>query len=125
MKLTTLFLALVLATGSAWAEWVKVLDVKDFTYYAEARSPTSQGIIRPVQEMIGLTETDKTGSKSYVGKYEYDCNGARFRLISLAAYATFMASGAPTRIDEINSGWADVPQKTARAVLFMRACGIS
>ena len=69
----TLPLALLLVTGSAWAEWLKVGSSAEDTFYFDSSTIRVEGDKRKVWELVDYKQRDKYGAFSARMRNEYDC----------------------------------------------------
>lgn len=64
MRLSAIFLGLLLATGSAWAEWVKMVEADEATFYIDPSSITVDGDTRRAWTLTDKKQRDADGSMS-------------------------------------------------------------
>lgn len=86
-------LLLVLAAAPAWAQWAKVDDADNAIHYIDTATISKDGQMRKVWVTQHLKEkviNDETWRRALI---EYDCVGARFRILSIAKYSGAMPDG--------------------------------
>ena len=110
----TLISALLLfAAAPACADWVKVVEAADSSYYVDPTSASyrpaasmSYGLnIGRVYVMQEYAKPDASGVRSRVVLYEIDCNGNGLRSLSETNYSEPMAQGKPVDSWESTSPW--------------------
>ena len=79
-----LTLSLVLAAAPAWAQWVKVDDAENAIHHIDSRTISKAGQMRKVWVTQYLREKGPDGEISRRAFLEYDCAGARFRILSVS-----------------------------------------
>jgi hypothetical protein len=119
----TLLLALMLVTGSVWAEWVMVsVSVTEQDFYIDKDTIRKDGNLRKVWSVNNLKQRDKYGGMSYRGRDEFDCKSERKRTLSVSLHSEPMADGK-ILFDEQGSGeWTDVPPDTPMARILKIVC---
>ncbi len=100
-----LTLSLVLAAAPAWAQWVKVNDTENAIHYIDSRTISKQGQMRKVWVTQYLKERSQDGEISRRAFLEYDCMGARFRILSVSKASEAM-SQAKYRLSLANTSQA-------------------
>ena len=110
MRLAAIFLGLLLATGSAWAEWEPVFFTYDGdTNYIDPATIRKEGSLRKVWEILDLKQRHKDGEMSRRSRSEYDCKNERRRFMSISEHSEPMARGETLRSVTNTSGWYDIP----------------
>ena len=79
-----LTLSLMLAAAPAWAQWVKVDATENAIHYIDSSTISKAGQIRKVWVTQYLKEKGPDGEISRRAFLEYDCAGARFRILSVS-----------------------------------------
>jgi len=105
----TLLFALLVVTGSAWAEWLKIGNIDSATFYIDPATVRKDGNFRKVWEIIDLKTRDKNGELSYRMRMEYDCKEERARILSATSHSQAMASGKELTSVIGNGQWNDLP----------------
>jgi hypothetical protein len=81
-----LALLLLVATGPAWAQWVKENDAENPIHYIDSSSITKIGEMRRVWVTQFLREEGVDAEMSRRALLEFDCSGRRFRYLSIAKH---------------------------------------
>lgn len=118
----TLLLALLLVTGSAWAEWVKVAEGDGVDLYIDLETIRKDGNRRRVWQIQNLKQRGKDGESSRRLRMEYDCKQERDRLVSFSFHSEPMASGTALSNVDGGLGWADIPPGTLSEVVLKIVC---
>jgi hypothetical protein len=84
---------LVLAAAPAWAEWEKVSENNAVVFYVDPATLRTEGALRRSWELQDLKVRDSDGELSRLSLFEYDCSGARYRILFSSAHAGQMATG--------------------------------
>ena len=114
---------LMLATTSAWADWVQFATSDDTVYYLDPASIRKRGNLRRVWELHDLKKRDSLGNLSYRALDEYDCDGERYRTLSLSMHSGPMASGQLLRNNDETSAWQHIPPNTIVEEALRLVCG--
>ena len=93
----TLLLALLLVTGSAWAEWLKVGSSTEDTFYFDSSTIRVEGDKRKVWELVDYKQRDKYGAFSARMRNEYDCKREKVQILSATLHSESMAPGSNLR----------------------------
>jgi hypothetical protein len=115
-------LALLLASSGAWAEWVKVTETEGSVFYIDPATIRNEGNVRKVWVLQDLKQRHKDGDLSTRMRYEYDCKGDRFRMLSLSSHTGQMARGQTLVNDNEPDAWYDVPPKTITEFVLKLVC---
>jgi hypothetical protein len=122
----TLLLALLLFTGSAWAEWIKVFKTAKGDFYFDPASIRSDDNRRSAWEIQNLKQPGTDGELSNRIRSEYDCKQGRYRFLSLSAHSEPMAGGKTllqtSEEDTKDAKWRDVPPNTTVAIMLKIVC---
>ena len=89
----TLPLALLLVTGSAWAEWLKVGSSTEDNFYFDSSIIRVEGDKRKVWELVDYKQRDKYGAFSARMRNEYDCKLEKVQILSATLHSEPMAAG--------------------------------
>ncbi len=119
MKQLLVFTSLMFLLSPASADWVKITETKrGKSFYVESNEIRVQGDGRVVVEMIDNKRPDRDGDRSIRVVREYDCKGARYKVITASYFKNPMAEGEPSMSVEGTMGWTDIdPNTPARSVL--------
>jgi len=119
-KLT--FAALILLAASASADWAKMGDNDEGSFYIDPASVQREGHLRQVWELTDLKQRDEGGEMSRRTQVEYDCSLGRTKVLSISTYWEPMAAGK-TLLSVAREGlWKDVPPGTAYETSFKIVC---
>ena len=88
-----LTLLLMVAAAPAAAQWVKADDPENAIHYIDSATISKAGQIRKVWVTQYLKEKGPDGEMSRRAFLEYDCAGARFRVLSISKHSQAMSSG--------------------------------
>ena len=120
--ITAIVLALLLVTGSAWAEWVRVTGSETSDQYIDPATIRKDGNHVKVWEIQNLKQRHKDGELSRRARVEYDCKKERNRILSLSTFSGPMAGG--TRL--VDAGevfkWEDIPPSSLFARVLKIVC---
>lgn len=97
---------LALAAAPAWAEWAKVAESSDATFYLDPATIRKDGDLRTVGTLRDLKEKGKRGEMSRRALEVHDCKEARHRTLSYALYPEPMSSGQLILTNDYVSRWA-------------------
>ena len=119
----TLLLALLLVTGSAWADWVQVAEREDMVLYIDPETIRKDGDLRRVWQIQNLKQRDKNGEMSSRVRVEYDCKQERYKMLSLSTHSGPMAGG--TSLYQSSSEdikWRDIPPGNLFEIVLKIVC---
>jgi hypothetical protein len=118
----TLLLALLLVTGSAWAEWLKVGSSTEDTFYFDSSTIRVEGDKRKVWELVDYKERDKYGAFSARMRNEYDCK-REVQILSATLHSKSMAAGKTLSNEQYTTeDWSDVPPATSALTVLKIVC---
>ena len=119
----TIFLAaLILLASSAQADWAKMGETDEGSFYIDTASVLRDGHVRQVWELTDLKQRDEGGELSRRTRVQYDCNRGRTQVLSISTHWEPMAAGA-TLLSVAREGlWKEVPPETAYAAAFKLLC---
>lgn len=118
----TLLLALLLVTGSAWAEWVRVGESDAIEQYIDPATIRKDGNLVRVWTIQNLKQRHKNGELSLRVRYEYDCKQERLKFLSGTEHSGPMASGTELRSDIGSGQWNDIPPGTVGESVLKIVC---
>ena len=118
----TLLLALLLVTGSAWAEWVRVSGNDAADIYIDPATIRIDGGLRRVWEVQDLKQRHKDGELSRRTRNEYDCKQERYKTLSISEHSGPMASGTTLISGIPNSSWRDIPPGSIGEAVLKIVC---
>ena len=117
-----LTLLLTLAAAPAWAEWVKVSETDEVTFYIDPATIRKDGNLRRVWEIQDLKKRDKGGVMSRRGLFEYDCKDERDRVLSFSAHSDPMAGGKVLFSLNEPDKWDYIPPRTVSQTRMQFVC---
>ena len=119
----TIFLAaLILLASSAQADWGKMGETDEGSFYIDTASVLRDGHVRQVWELTDLKQRDEGGELSRRTRVQYDCKLGRTQVLSISTYWEPMAAGK-TLLSVAREGLCkEVPPETAYATAFKLLC---
>ena len=119
----TIFLAaLIVLASNAQADWAKMGDTDEGSFYIDPASVLREGHVRQVWELTDLKQRDEGGEMSRRTRVQYDCKLGRTQVLSISTHWEPMAAGA-TLLSVAREGlWKEVPPETAYAAAFKLLC---
>ena len=126
-RLILITLLILLCSGPAYAEWVKVTS----NVQEEATLYVNPDTIRRKEEMVRMWvltdyKTIRTlQDESYLstkGKEEYDCDGERSRNLALMAFSGNMGGGKAVYSTPGEGAWVPVELETVGHIMWKFAC---
>jgi hypothetical protein len=120
MRIILCLLAFV--TSPAWAEWVKVRETKDATFYIDPATIRKDGNLRKIWEVKDFRERDTGGEMSVRFLSEYDCREERYRVLALSSHTEPMAKGHTVISGDDPSPWVTIPLDTLGKATLKRVC---
>ena len=119
----TLPLALLLVTGSAWAEWLKVGSSTEDNFYFDSSIIRVEGDKRKVWELVDYKQRDKYGAFSARMRNEYDCKREKVQILSATLHSEPMAAGKTLSNEQYTTeDWSDVPPATSALTVLKIVC---
>ena len=118
--LTTL---LMLATTTAWADWIKMSETDTAVIYLDPATHRVDGNLRGVWELHDLKVRDPDGELSRRSLREFDCKGDRLRILSMSTHSGPMATGKLLWSGNDPSQWQYIAPGTSGASLLRAVCG--
>lgn len=109
---TILFGVLLLGAAPAWADWVKVAETGDTTWYVDPATISVKGSFRQVTVLQDYAAQEADGIRSRRVSYDVDCAGERLRSVAAAEYTEPMAKGTSANSWERASEWLYVAPRT-------------
>jgi hypothetical protein len=111
MRIVMAVLLGLIAT-SAQAEWVKVAQSGETTYYIDPTTLQKDGGLRKIWEIQDFAAARAGGVRSRGALFEFDCGAERWRVLSVADHAEPMAAGKVVGSWEGQSDWASLAPRT-------------
>lgn len=106
----------------AQAAWQLQLATPVADHYADDASLQAISGMRRVWELQDLRTPDARGVRSWRSFVEYDCRGARQRVLERSAFAGAKASGTVLPVEAVSGAWADVQPGSAAESVLRWAC---
>ena len=120
---TLLITILLLATGSARADWLKVGSANGDTYYFDPSTIRVGGDKRNVWELVDNKQRDKYGAFSARMRTEYDCKREKVQILSVTLHSESMATGKVLSNEQYaTEDWSDVPPATSAQSVLKIVC---
>ena len=125
------FLALlILAATSAWADWVKVAENVDTTFYIDPATIAKSGNIRQAAELRDYAKEERDGARSRRSMVDIDCTAEKLRMLGITDYAEPMGRGKVLASREQASDWgyagpvtgSRLPPRSANATIVAFVC---
>lgn len=117
--------AAVTARTTVSADWKRVAQNRDATFYADPSSIKREGALVLIRQMFDPSEPDAKGRRSFVEIVSYDCNKRTTRLVSMKGYSQPSGRGGvltdlatPQDLDAIKPG-------SIAEVQFNFACNVT
>ena len=117
-----LFVWILFATGSAWADWVPVGESAGNNFYIDPSTIRKDGDLRKVWGIQDLSKRDIDGEMSRRYREEYDCKGARKRFLSATTHSEPMAGGSTLVSNTEPSAWIDIRPNTLGDDILKSVC---
>ena len=118
----TLLLALLVATSSAWAEWVKMGASDGITFYVDPTTLRKDGSLRKVWELYDFKQPEKNGAMSFRVRAEYDCKEERQRKLAYRYHPEPMAQGASFNKLDGAGKWTEIVPGSFADTHLKRIC---
>lgn len=122
---------LLLSSAPAYAEWMKVSELKQegSTVYVDPSTVRRNGTLVKMWTLVDYKTMQNSGDRSYLSQQaqsEYDCVDERVRMLAFGSYAGNMASGkqvSGTMFDSPEtSKWVSVSPGGHARTLWALAC---
>ena len=114
--------ALIVLASSAQADWAKMGETDEGSFYIDPATVLRDGHLRQVWELTDLKQRDEGGELSRRIRVQYDCKRGRTQVLSISTHWEPMAAGA-TLLSVAREGlWKEVPPETAYAAAFKLLC---
>lgn len=117
-----LFVCLLFATGSVWADWVAVGESAGSNFYIDPSTIRKEGDFRKVWGIQDLSKRDIDGEMSRRYREEYDCKAARKRYLSATTHSEPMAAGSTLISTSEASAWTDIRPNTLGDEILKTVC---
>jgi hypothetical protein len=118
---------LVLSGGPAYAEWVRALNNQtDPTLYVDSDTIRRNGTVVKWWELLDYKTVQTVAGISFLSMKvlrEYDCAGARIRVLAMADFSGNMANGQVVFTDFAQSNWEPVQPESMGQALWKFVCG--
>ena len=117
MRFLLLGFLLLAGVATAWADWVKVGEVKKSThffmssttdYFVDPATITRDGSVCRVWEIHNLSDKGPSGERSVLASVEYDCADKRMRTLSATGHSEPMASGQIIPLRNVLDDWTNL-----------------
>lgn len=106
----------------AWAEWAKIGETGDGTFYLDPATIRKDGDLRSVSAGQDMKQRDADGTMSVRGSYVFDCKEARFRVLSASGHSGPMGGGEILSSESAPSDWNPIAPGTANKAMFNFVC---
>jgi hypothetical protein len=106
-----LMILLVLSSGPAYGEWVKIEEVETFNIYIDYDTIRHTGKLAKMWELYDFKTRQTDGGTPYLsskGQREYDCEKEQSRTLAFHKFAGQMGLGEPVYSSPGRSDWAPV-----------------
>lgn len=114
---------LVLATTSAWAEWIKLSEDDGAIHYIDPATIRRDGNLRRAWELQDRKSPAPGGVLSYRVLKESDCTEERDRVLSISGHSGPMATGKVLfSVSHASDSWTYQPPNSVGAALLKRVC---
>ena len=131
MRRMLFVLALVLSP-TAQAEWVKVAETGETTYYVDPATLRKHGDLRQVWEIQDYAVPRPGGSRSRHALFEFDCGAERWRVLAITDHAEPMAAGKVVGTWKGESAWnyvaartgTNIPASATNRTIFRYVCSL-
>lgn len=124
MKRILFFITIAALCNPANADWVKVGEADDLTYYFDAAAIRRDGNLRRVWILQDFKERRSLGELSLRALSEYDCKKWAHRALDMSIHSGNMASGKVLSTMDVSdtSKWQPIPPKTVSERILITAC---
>jgi hypothetical protein len=109
---TVLMIAIAFAAPPAWADWVKVNEVDDISYYVDTASIADKDNLRRVAVVQDYAKPQPAGVRSRRVSYDVDCASEALRSVAVTEHAEPMAQGKSVGSWQRQSEWLYVAPRT-------------
>jgi hypothetical protein len=106
----------------AWAEWAKIGETKDGTFYLDSATIRKDGNLRRVSVGHDGKQRGTDGEMSRLGLYVFDCKDGRFRVLSASWHSESMGGGKTLSSESDPSEWNSIAPGTANKAMFNFVC---
>lgn len=124
LRIKTLLLTIaLLATCSAWAEWLGVAEHHGLgiTHYIDPATVQKDGNLRQVWELQDLKQRHKNGYLSGRSRLEFDCKERRVKGLFFNVYVDQMGMGEILSSGPLNHS-TDIPPSSSAEIIFNIVC---
>lgn len=106
----------------AWAEWAKIGETEDGTFYLDSATIRKDGNLRRVSVGQDRKQRGTDGEMSVRGLYVFDCKDGRFRVLSASWHSEPMGGGKTLSSESDPSEWNSIAPDTANKAMFNFVC---
>jgi hypothetical protein len=117
-----IFLALLLVSGTTWAEWVQVSTNEVLDGYIDPETIRTDGDLRRVWQMQNYKQRQSDLYFSFRSRIEYDCKQERRRVLSASGHSGPMAGGTTLERVGEQSTWRDIPPESLSEIVLKIVC---
>jgi hypothetical protein len=110
------------AAAPVWADWMKVEESDKGVRYLDPATIQKNGSFRRLWELQDLRARHPDGESSRRLLWEFDCEGNRFRGLSISTHRGPMATGETILSNSTAADWSDVPPGSAIEATLRFAC---
>jgi hypothetical protein len=107
-----LIACLLIVSGSAFADWIKLSDNDDATVYIDLTTLRKDGNLRTIWQLHDEVKPGSDGTLSSRIQWEYDCSGERVRMISATGHSGPKATGKKLYTVYKTTEWRDIAPET-------------
>ena len=119
---TLLLTLILLITGPALAEWVRVAEDDNSSIYIDPATIRKDGNFRKAWELQDLKKRNKNGELSSRYRMEYDCKEERARILSFTTHSGSMAGGDILFSHNTAAYWVNSAPNTWSETLLTIVC---
>ena len=119
---TFLLAALMVASASVWAEWVRWDESDNAVFYYDSKTIIRDGNLRRVWRLDDFKQRNKDGELSFRALVEYDCTEKRRRILSRSTHSESMARGKILFSPDGVSEWGYIPPGSISERLLKIVC---
>jgi hypothetical protein len=117
-----LALPLLVASGTAIADWDKAFTTPTADHYLDPASVERLGSTRRIWTLQDLKSLGKRGERSMKAQMEYDCDKRRVRAIQATAHTGQMATGEIVESFTRPAQWNEILPNSAFSTTLVFVC---